>query len=189
MIHYAVRCTGGHEFDGWFKSSAAFDAQCATGLIECPVCASTTVTRAMMAPRVGRGIAAPTGNPALISAPGQPSPPPLAAAMSPSPAAATAQAPAAHTSSGGVPVPAPISPTDAARMPDGVRVMLQRLRAEVERNCDYVGPHFAAEARRIHLGKTEARAIYGETTPSEAESLAEDGISCASLPWVPRADG
>ncbi len=67
--------------------------------------------------------------------------------------------------------------------------MLQRMRAEVEKRCDYVGPGFAEEARRIHNGESEARGIYGEATPEEAERLADDGIEVASIPWVPRADG
>ena len=75
------------------------------------------------------------------------------------------------------------------KLPDGVRAALQRLRAEVEKNCDYVGNDFAGEARRIHEGDAEARGIYGETTPEQAEALAEDGIAIARIPWVNRADG
>ena len=75
------------------------------------------------------------------------------------------------------------------RLPDHVRAQLQRMRAEVEKHCDYVGEDFADEARRMHNGESEARGIYGETTPEEAEALAEDGIEVARIPWVPRADG
>lgn len=74
-------------------------------------------------------------------------------------------------------------------MPDHIRAQLQRMRAEVEKQCDYVGAEFAAEARRIHTGESAARGIYGETTAEEAEALAEDGIEVARIPWVPRADG
>jgi hypothetical protein len=70
-----------------------------------------------------------------------------------------------------------------------MRAMLQKLRAEVERNCDYVGPDFAAEARRIHNGKSDRRGIYGEATPEQAEGLRDDGIEIGQIPWVPRADG
>lgn len=90
------------------------------------------------------------------------------------------------------PAPAPaLAPVAVApeRLPDHIRAQLQRLRAEIERHCDYVGPEFAAEARRIHNGESAARGIYGETTPEEAEALADDGIEVARIPWVPRADG
>lgn len=76
-----------------------------------------------------------------------------------------------------------------ARLPAEVKAMLQRLRAEVEKNCDYVGPEFADEARKIHRGESDKRGIYGETTQAEAESLAEEGIEVSSIPWVPPADG
>jgi hypothetical protein len=74
-------------------------------------------------------------------------------------------------------------------IPDGMRAILQRMRAEVEKHCDYVGPEFAEEARKIHRGESQARGIYGETSPEQAEALSEDGIEFSRIPWVPRADG
>ena len=74
-------------------------------------------------------------------------------------------------------------------IPDQMRAMLQRMRAEVEKNCDYVGPDFADQARAMHRGEVEPKGIYGETTEEQAESLAEEGIGVTKIPWVPRADG
>lgn len=62
---------------------------------------------------------------------------------------------------------------------------LRELRKHVERNCDYVGPKFAEEARKIFYGEVESRAIYGETTPAQAEELQEEGVPFASIPWAP----
>jgi hypothetical protein len=73
-------------------------------------------------------------------------------------------------------------------MPDQVRAVLQRIRTEVEKTCEYVGPGFAETARQIHAGAAQRRPIYGEATRDEAAALAEDGIEVASVPWVPRAD-
>ena len=73
-------------------------------------------------------------------------------------------------------------------LPDQVRAVLQRIRAEIERTSDYVGPKFADEARRIHRGESDKRSIYGESTPEQAEALAEEGIEVARIPWVPRAE-
>jgi hypothetical protein len=81
---------------------------------------------------------------------------------------------------------APLSAKQQAEM-KAVQI-LRELRAKIEANCDYVGPAFAEEARRIHYGETEARGIYGETTPEEAEALDEEGIEIARIPWVPRQD-
>jgi hypothetical protein len=54
MIHYDLRCEADHAFDGWFKDSGAFERQAEGALISCPVCASTQVTRALMAPGIPR---------------------------------------------------------------------------------------------------------------------------------------
>ena len=52
MIRYALLCDRDHEFEGWFAASADFDDQQARGMIECPVCASKAVRKAIMAPAV-----------------------------------------------------------------------------------------------------------------------------------------
>jgi hypothetical protein len=52
MIKYQLRCAAGCSFEGWFRSSADFDAQAAGGSLACPFCASSDVSRAIMAPAV-----------------------------------------------------------------------------------------------------------------------------------------
>jgi hypothetical protein len=52
VIRYALLCDREHDFEGWFGASADFDDQQARGLIECPVCASKAVRKAIMAPAV-----------------------------------------------------------------------------------------------------------------------------------------
>jgi hypothetical protein len=165
MIHYQLRCDAGHEFDGWFQDSAGFDKLAKAGLVECTHCGGTEVTRALMAPAIAKGRAAPPAVPEATAAP--------------------AAAPVA--------IPAPMSadaqPMAAGTIPPKLVALLQRVRAEVEKNCDYVGRDFAEEARRLHRGESERRGIYGEATDAEAEALADEGIDVARLPWVPRADG
>lgn len=85
-----------------------------------------------------------------------------------------------------VPSPAPVPPAQQAEM-KAVQ-MLREMRKQIEANCDYVGPGFAEEARKIHYGEAEARGIYGETSAEEAEALDEEGIEFARVPWVPRQD-
>ncbi len=53
MIHYQLRCAEGHEFEGWFRDSVAFDEQSGRGLLSCPQCGGTEVRRGLMAPLVG----------------------------------------------------------------------------------------------------------------------------------------
>lgn len=52
MIHFALRCDRDHEFDGWFRSGADFDAQAKKRAIVCPTCGSTAVAKGLMAPTV-----------------------------------------------------------------------------------------------------------------------------------------
>lgn len=160
MIHYALTCANRHEFAGWFKSSATFEQQAATGLLECPLCADKRVSRALMTPalmtpRVEQRIE-----------PGTPQPP---------------APPAAE--------PRPLASGPPGQLPAQIVAALQRLRVAVEKHCDYVGPEFADVARSIHRGETEHRGIYGEASPEEAEMLADEGIQVTSIPWVPRAEG
>lgn len=56
MIKFALLCARGHEFHTWFQSSEAFDTQVKSGLVLCPLCQVTEVTKAIMAPAIaGRG--------------------------------------------------------------------------------------------------------------------------------------
>lgn len=181
MIHYQLRCAGGHDFDGWFSDSAAFDMQAKAGFVECPNCGVTDVSKRLMAPAIPKKGArrrkevAPQVEPTAETSASAPSAPPVGAGSPP----------------GGGMVSGPI--------PAQLVALLQRMRSEVERNCEYVGPKFAEAARRLHEQQrdgspgegnpAQARGIYGEATDAEAEALRDDGIEVARIPWVPRADG
>jgi hypothetical protein len=52
MIRYDLICEDGHEFDGWFSNSAAFDEQSRKGLVSCVSCGSTKIEKQLMAPGI-----------------------------------------------------------------------------------------------------------------------------------------
>jgi hypothetical protein len=54
MIVYELRCTAGHGFEAWFRNSEAYDQQHAAHQISCPICGIEEVSKAPMAPRIGR---------------------------------------------------------------------------------------------------------------------------------------
>lgn len=60
----------------------------------------------------------------------------------------------------------------------------QNIRKEIEDKCDYVGDKFAEEARAIHYGEKEERAIYGEASAKDAADLQEEGVAIAPLPDI-----
>jgi len=45
MIVFDLKCSNGHTFEGWFDDSQAFDKHKAKGMIACPVCEDTAVSK------------------------------------------------------------------------------------------------------------------------------------------------
>lgn len=177
MIRYSLRCESGHGFEGWFRDSRAFEEQKAAGDLACPSCGSDAIDKAIMAPRIAKGAAKGTpGRPPEGKRPAEASASPEQAGSNEAPGALEAAAPADAPATPGRPSPAEL------------RQALLALRGEVESKCDYVGPRFAEESRKIHYGETESRGIYGEATSEEAESLAEEGIEVRQIPWISRGD-
>ena len=151
MILYQLHCDGDHAFEAWFRDSAAYDKQSGRGLLACPVCGSEKVSKALMAPRIGRSAGKRDEHP----------------------------------------VPAKTDRTDTAdgQVKSGaveLRAQLVDLRQKIEASCDYVGPGFAEEARKIHYGETDPHGIYGETSQEEAKALKDEGIEFGAVPWLPK---
>ena len=70
-----------------------------------------------------------------------------------------------------------------------MRKALIEMRRQIETHCDYVGPRFAEEARRIHYGEIDPRGIYGEATDAESRALTDEGIKFGQIPWIPPTNG
>ena len=54
MIVFDLKCELGHVFEAWFTATRSFEDQIARGVVECPSCGSTNVTKAVMAPNIAR---------------------------------------------------------------------------------------------------------------------------------------
>lgn len=52
MIRYTLRCDRDHAFEAWFRSSEDYERAAKAGENACPICASTNVDKALMAPSV-----------------------------------------------------------------------------------------------------------------------------------------
>jgi hypothetical protein len=158
MIRYSLHCEQDHDFESWFANSEAYDKQLKRKLVSCPVCNSTKVEKAIMAPRVAR-----TDQP-RAAAPEAPTPEPAAPAPAPEPKAPVAM----------------ISPQERE-----FRQKLRALRDHLTQNAEHVGARFPEEARKMHYGEIEHRSIYGEASPDEAKELHEEGIEFHPLPVLP----
>ena len=82
---------------------------------------------------------------------------------------------------------APMAPRVGAKgnqiATESMLAALASAQRELLRKSDFVGDSFPDEARAIHLGEAEARAIHGRASRTEAEKLAEEGIEVAPLPF------
>jgi len=156
MIHYNLRCERGHAFESWFQSSAAYESQEKRKLVNCPVCGSAKVERAIMAPRI-------------IGKKGRDKAEPAPVAAAPADAATPAS------------TPTPLLMAQEREL----RAKLKELRDHIVKNADNVGERFPNEARKMHYGDIEHRPIYGEASPDEARALIEEGVEVSPLPVLP----
>jgi len=159
MIVFDLICGGGHVFEAWFGSTDDFESQKGRGLVDCPICGSREIEKAVMAPRL-----AAKGNQRQAITLKQP------------------EAPEAG------PVPMASGEVSAAAMKAMLRALGEAQRKALE-GSDYVGKRFAEEARAIHEGEVKDRRIHGHATPEEAKALIEDGVSVAPLPFPVRPPG
>ena len=155
MIRYTLVCERQHDFESWFANSAAYDKQAKRGLVACPICGSSKVEKAIMAPRLARSGKRIDVPPAMPAAP--------------VPAAADTPAPVAM-----------VSPQERE-----LRSKLKELRDHLTKNAENVGRKFPDEARKMHYGEIEHRSIYGEASPQEAKDLHEEGVEFHPLPTLP----
>ena len=178
MIKYQLICDLAHEFEGWFQTGAAFDAQNEAGLVTCPVCDSAKVRRALMTPNLAspkrrlddvRHLpAAEAGHQAVN--------------ITQSSQTATGQDASAHVAA------SKLAPSQAAPPPAALGeaiAQLRQLQRKVRSECRDVGTDFATEVRKMHYGDSEPENIYGHSSAEERESLADEGIDIVTLPWLP----
>jgi hypothetical protein len=50
-----LHCAQGHAFEGWFAGEDDFQSQLQRGLLQCPMCGSAEVRKALSAPRLNLG--------------------------------------------------------------------------------------------------------------------------------------
>jgi hypothetical protein len=169
MIKYRLVCGQAHEFEGWFQTSHAFDAQSADGLVNCPICDSRDVRRALMAPNLASPKRQKAARDAMVAMPAKPTPPA-----------------AQPVTSGQKPLPAkPVNDAAAAAAYGAVLAELRQIQRKIQDECRYVGDDFADEVRKIHYGEMEPENIYGQSTVEEYEELADEGIDVTPMPWLP----
>jgi hypothetical protein len=167
MIRYALICDKGHEFESWFADSAAYDRQAKHHLVACPLCNSSKVEKAIMAPRVITAKKRKTPNIKISTTPESPA----------------KESPVNTQMSVNAETRTPVAMISSAEQE--FRAKLKEVRDHIIKNADNVGTKFPEEARKMHYGEIEQRSIYGVASAKDVKELADEGIPFQPLPILP----
>ncbi len=151
-----LQCQQAHVFEGWFASEDDFQDQRRRGLVQCPLCADDQIEKRLSAPRLNLGAREPTRTRAedhVTQAHGS----------------VVEQSPAAH------------AVATSTALPPALQAAWLELARKVVAHTEDVGSQFAQEARRMHYGEAQERAIRGQATPDEAMELLDEGIAVVPL--------
>ena len=173
MIVFDLQCGVGHSFEGWFGSSSDFDSQQSRGLIECPNCASKSVTKKLSAPRINLGAAQViTDSPVTGGATGN--------RQSERNIERNAERISEVVSMQNA-APAELS-ASARETIERMQALWMEMAKQVVANTEDVGSNFAEEARKIHYKEAPERNIRGVATRDEGAALLDEGIEIHAFP-------
>ncbi|MBA4255128.1 MAG: DUF1178 domain-containing protein [Polaromonas sp.] len=166
-----LTCQRDHSFEGWFGSESDFQDQLQRGLLTCPLCGDAHVVKLPSAPRLNlKGGTGPDQSPTMATK--EPTPTPTL----PSGATGASSAVPPSNAEG-----QPTVPQGFSR--DMQAVFLKALR-EVMAHTEDVGDRFPEQARRMHHGELEPKAIRGEATLKETLELLDEGIDVVPIPLL-----
>jgi len=157
-------CDHDHTFEGWFGSEEDFQNQLGRGLVQCPLCGSAQIRKGLSAPRLNLGAQAPAAVARSKAGPANALAESMPGAGAPGPGSAAA------LTAGSGPMADP-----------KLQAAWLQLARHIVAHTEDVGPRFAQEARRIHYGESEERAIRGQATPQETAELLEEGVAVLPL--------
>jgi hypothetical protein len=166
MKVYNLSCSFDHRFEGWFSSEEDCLTQQASGMLACPLCNSTAITRMPSAPHIAKSHSKEDAGPRKgVSSP-------------------LVKAGTAENQSNQNEV-ASVARADHSQLEAQVQAAFLNGMRELMSRSEDVGSGFAEEARKMHYKESPERSIRGQTTADEAESLREEGIEILSLPAIP----
>lgn len=162
-----LQCQQQHAFEGWFGSEEDYQSQLTRGLVECPLCGDANITKMLSAPRINLGKTRDSD-------------------LSPSSPESQAASEVSCGKNEIATVPAKPLPPQRPPVSSEVAAVMQAAWMEMAKhvmaNTEDVGNSFASEARKIHYGETDERAIRGQATADQTMALIEEGIDVMPLP-------
>ncbi|MBU3593806.1 DUF1178 family protein [Polynucleobacter sp. 71A-WALBACH] len=168
MKVYNLACPLDHRFEGWFASEEDCLAQQDKGMLACPICDSTEITRMPSAPHIAKsGSSKETPTSTELTIPN---------------ASAADNSGVSGALSGDV---VALTGSDHSQLEAQVQAAFLKGMRELMGRSEDVGSSFAEEARKIHYKESPERSIRGQTTLDEAEALREEGIEVMAMPMLP----
>jgi hypothetical protein len=168
MKVYNLACPLDHRFEGWFASEEDCLAQQDKGMLACPICDSTEITRMPSAPHIAR-----SGSSKEI---------PTSTELTVANTAAADNSGVSGALSGDV---VALTGIDHSQLEAQVQAAFLKGMRDLMGRSEDVGGSFAEEARKIHYKESPERSIRGQTTLDEAEALREEGIEVMAMPMLP----
>jgi hypothetical protein len=157
-----LQCSQQHSFEGWFGSEDDFQSQLARSLVQCPMCGNAVAPSFDTAAESKSASTTEASNAATTSSTSTEL---VAQTSKPSQTQQVAQRPN-------------LSPEAAEVM----QAAWLEVAKHVMANTEDVGSSFASEARKIHYGEADERAIRGQATPDQTMELLEEGIDVMPMP-------
>jgi hypothetical protein len=169
-----LQCQQAHSFEGWFASEDDFQSQLVRGLVQCPICSDASIVKKLSAPRLNLMAVRDSAN-----------------AKQQQKADSTPQGSdnrAVSTAAAASALPATQPGSDAHRA--ALQAMVQdpqfqaaylNMARSIVANTEDVGTQFAQEARKMHYGEANERAIRGHATRDETLELLDEGIDVLPL--------
>ncbi len=165
MKVYNLACPLDHRFEGWFASEEDCLAQQDKGMLACPICDSTDITRMPSAPRIAKSSSGKEESSSTDLAISNPDGGVVAGVINGDMLALTGN--------------------DHSQLEAQVQAAFLKGMRELMGRSEDVGTAFAEEARKIHYKESPERSIRGQTTLDEAEALREEGIEVMAVPMLP----
>lgn len=160
MIVFDLICQpNGHIFEAWFGSSESYLKQKSNRLLQCPICASADVDKAVMAPRVGAKSNQRSGVVAVRD-----------------------NEQREHTDAAVQASDDQTSDTVAVATAKSKLAALAQLQSAIIAQSNWVGRDFARQARAMDAGELTPARIYGEASLPEVKALIDDGVEIMPLP-------
>ena len=167
-----LQCGQQHSFEGWFGSEGDFQSQLARSLVQCPMCGNSEITKKLSAPRFNLGkSAAPSFDTAVASK--------IEANSVP---VSTSTELAVKTTALHQTQQVAQRPNLSPEVAEVMQAAWLEVAKHVMANTEDVGSSFASEARKIHYGEADERAIRGQATPDQTMELLEEGIDVLPMP-------